>query len=612
MEELRIVLRELMDARANLNSAPPAQRGHPALSVAALNDHPDVVRLLLATGAAVNAPVEDGHHRGTTLWAVVRVGVAAGTSTLQILLQAKAAVNLGTHYEKETPLLAAVCHADNVVTVQALLQAKADLNLTDSRGQSALWRAARYGHTSSLRVLLQARAAVDQAEMYRGDTALLAAAQHGHRGCVRALLQGGAAVDQPGHWYGFDQERLTPLLAAADCGELEIVRALLQAKATVNVEDPDDLSALLTAVKCRHVGIVQELVRAKATANGESHYREAPLHVAVENDDCSIVQVLLQADATVHAMDFDGVAPLCKAAELGLTGTTRALLEAKAQVNYAGVNCNFATPLWNAAARGHSATVHALLKAKAFVNVPDAASTTPLWKASENGHVGVARALLEAKARVDYSDAQMCSSLLAAARGGRSVEVVHELLLAKADVDEPDIAGMTPLATAAFKGHVGVVKALLQARAAANAAAADMCNRSPLVCATLACHISNACVQAQSVPLWAAAPQHRADFLSCTADIVLALLEAKADVHAKADDKDRFPLWLAASHGHVEAVRVLLLFKAVASRVGRFGQTPVQVASARGHSKVVALLLAAQPTTGVAEGGPAKPARKRR
>ena len=74
-------------------------------------------------------------------------------------------------------------------------------------------------------------------------------------------------------------------------------------------------------------------------------------------------------------------------------------------------------------------------------------------------------------------------------------------------------------------------------------------------------------------------------------NIVNALLDAKADVHARDSGTRKTALHLASHKGHVDVASALLEFKADVNSDDRFGMTPLQYASERGHLNVVHALL---------------------
>ena len=71
---------------------------------------------------------------------------------------------------------------------------------------------------------------------------------------------------------------------------------------------------------------------------------------------------------------------------------------------------------------------------------------------------------------------------------------------------------------------------------------------------------------------------------------VRVLLEAGADVHARASYLDRTPLHWAATGGHVEMARLLLEAGADVNAVGNQGSTPTGLAVEGDHLELAELL----------------------
>jgi ankyrin repeat protein len=70
--------------------------------------------------------------------------------------------------------------------------------------------------------------------------------------------------------------------------------------------------------------------------------------------------------------------------------------------------------------------------------------------------------------------------------------------------------------------------------------------------------------------------------------VTTLLLDHGADVEAR--DDDHWTLHLAAFEGKVEAVGLLLMHGANVDALNKNGETPFQVASARGYEEIACLL----------------------
>ncbi len=119
--------------------------------------------------------------------------------------------------------------------------------------------------------------------------------------------------------------------------------------------------------------------------------------------------------------------------------------------------------LIEAARRGNAAEVERLLGDGASVTAADASGATALVAAAYGNHVDVARVLIEAGADVNAKDqTEQSAHLIATSEVGDDVELLELTLAHGADVTVTDGYNGTGLIRAADRGHVGVVKRLLE------------------------------------------------------------------------------------------------------------------------------------------------------
>jgi len=299
---------------------------------------------------------------------------------------------------------------------------------------------------------------------------------------------------------------------------------------------------------------------------------------------------------------------LLTAAGRGDLPAVNALLKAGADVNdakYTGSGST--TALMEAASNGHLEVVQALLAAKADANATQGRSSTDghtaLTLATMNGHLNVLQALLAAKA--DVNAGSRPALYVAATIGNR--EMAKVLLAAKPDLDRQDpwLGATALMQTLAPWGSGFAPPNQLQPSDSRWDIARLLVEAGANV---------NVMTRAGVTALMFAAQENSPRGL----EMVQALLAAHADVNGGCVCRTTAllpigsarhsgavgytALGLAASRGSVEVVQALLdantqraanAFVVVdAKQLG--GNTPLMLASARGRSDIVRLLLAAK------------------
>ena len=167
-------------------------------------------------------------------WAPLHLSVIGGHHiTTRTLLEAedwkgtsnsKAAVK--RHMSKFGDVLALATKKNFVIIVQLLVEAGVDLNHQDDQGETALYIAARMGHTECAEVLLKGschqKANTEMQEKSFGWTPLLVACVDGNLPVVELLIEAGADLERP------DMSGWTAKEHAALRGHIDIARRLVE------------------------------------------------------------------------------------------------------------------------------------------------------------------------------------------------------------------------------------------------------------------------------------------------------------------------------------------------------------------------------------------------
>ena len=396
---------------------------------------PEIVRLLVNTGAEVNAAAGFG---GST---ALHEAVAQGNSEIvQILVEAGADIE-AEGFMDQTPLSLA---AEEGVTeiMQILLGQGADNGTQEGEdkqapaiGSEALFNVIEKGDVETVRLLVEAGADVNAAEGFGGNTPLHEAVENGNAEIVQILVDAGADIEAEGFM------GRTPLGLAAEEGATEILQILLGQGADNGTPEGEDKQspaigseALFTAIKKGDVETVRLLVEAGADVNAaEGFGGNTPLHEAVEEGNAEIVQILVDAGADIEAEGFMGQTPLGLAAEEGATEIMQILL---------GQGADNGTP------EGEDKQTPVI-------------GSEALFTAIEKGDVETVRLLVEAGTDVNAAEGFGGNTPLHEAVEEGNTEIVQILVDAGADIEAEGFMGRTPLSLAAEEGATEIMRILL-------------------------------------------------------------------------------------------------------------------------------------------------------
>jgi ankyrin repeat protein len=430
-----------------------------------------------------------------------------------------------------------------------------DANERDDNGETRLIALAARGGSAEDVALLVAAGGEVAAVAEHGRSAMWAAAEQGHSDVIEALVRIGANCNQTDH---FNE---TPLWIASLSGHLRCVEVLLLQKADIH----------------------------KAMLDGST-----PLWIASGHGHSNVVNALLQGRADVSMANRQGASPLLMASQLGFSDVVDALLLAHANVNQ--VENTGATPLLQACQNGHLNVVRALLLAGAEVNKVDVRGVSPLLMASQLGFSSIVDALLTANADVETATKEDgATPLLQACQTGK-LKVVESLLRRGADVNRVDRFGATPLFYASQSGYTDIVDELLKDGICANVNKADIQGVTPVYisCQNGHPHVLNALLRARADLNKAKTDGATPVFIACQnghPHILDALLKARADPNKVTTD-GASPLHVACDQGQQACVEALVAAGVDLTSAFK-GRTPMDMASARGHSVITSFLQAA-------------------
>jgi ankyrin repeat protein len=234
----------------------------PLLYIAAENGNKDIVELLLAKGADVNAKTDRG----------------------------------------STPLHLAAFHNHRNV-LELLLVKGAQVNEKSDSGCTPLYSAAEKNSMDAAKLLIAKGAEID-ANAENGFSPLHIAAQNGYRGFVEILISRGAKVNAKSD-FGY-----TPLYLAVMKNHRDVANVLIGHKAEVNLKTSIGWTPLHIAVWENHRDMVEFLISKGADLNAKSKVELTPLHIAVKKSHGEMVTLLILSGADINAKDSNGWTPL--------------------------------------------------------------------------------------------------------------------------------------------------------------------------------------------------------------------------------------------------------------------------------------------------------------
>jgi ankyrin repeat protein len=294
-------------------------RGTTLLMYAAAIGSPEAVKLLLGSGADVNARND--------VEATALILGAGNPEKARMLVEKGADVNARSKLGRTPLMIAAGCDGCSA-TVKLLLDKGADPNAKDKegalpaaaaatvppngpgrrrrakQGETALTAASRADNSDSVRLLLAKGAGVDTTDG-EGYTPLAMAASNCNLPDVKMFLSKGANVNTANTAAGevkfgkIQLIQLTPLMLASSYCAPDVVQTLLDAGAKVNAADIRGMTPIQFAVssEAQNPAVVKLLLKAGADVNARSSVGETALDWAEKFGSKEVIAVLTAAGA---------------------------------------------------------------------------------------------------------------------------------------------------------------------------------------------------------------------------------------------------------------------------------------------------------------------------
>nr|XP_039254134.1 transient receptor potential cation channel subfamily A member 1 homolog [Styela clava] len=557
------------------------EEGVTALHLAAKNNHYDVCKKLISSGANVNIragesratplhyaarirpkkrllPSIDEEVAGTQIYATIPRQMSFDRETSVIMLLHSSGANINdVDIEGQTPLHSATIKG-NLPCVQQLLECQGvDVETKDGQGMTALHMAATHGYVDIVKALLG-----KGANLHSTDNDLMSplhfASADGNVESVRVILNK-ARESNPRQIkdmvYRVDAGRNTALHIAVGKGHLQVVMELLGLLAS-----PEDRKKMVSLTRSHgdtplhiasaqgHFEICERLVECGADVDSRNDSLATPLLLAAHHNNYEIADFLTSRGSDLETRDKDNLTPLLLACKQGHLETLSWLIEHGADCT--ATDKHDKTCLMLAVEDQRTAAVHELLKYDSILRLMDETdknSNGVLHIAARKGYLPIIKVLLDHGARIDSKNEDEATALHISAQFGQHITLRELLDHDKNTINAVDENANTALHLSAIEGHTKCVQTLIEH--GVNVALRNQRQMTPLDCA--------------SSKGWEST--------------VLALLQAQSAVNPIKGSRTT-PLHEACFHGHVQVVKVLLDWRADVGAKIADGRNPLDCA----------------------------------
>ncbi|XP_015921097.2 uncharacterized protein [Parasteatoda tepidariorum] len=472
---LEVVNLLLSSEKCSLNSM--TSEGNTALCLASENNYTEVARVLIKTGADVNA----GHP--------LMKAILDGYQEMCLILLQQNEIYSGKQFKGEIDKLLQIASFNGLERVVSYILHNKSLT-EDFSLEKSLFCAIECGYEDIVTVFLKHGADVNYIFKNNFTSTLHLAVKRGHSKITKLLLDEGADFNK------LDSKNRKPIEWAVWYGRLDHVKIFFQKKTTnVNAKVNGDYTLLHIAAECGHLDIVKFLISENASLRAVNGFSSKPIHLAAREGQLHIVKYFIQCDQTLlreHGCANMNV--LHYAAQAGQTDIVKYLIKKGININESGDNG--VRPIHLAAMFGFEEVIRVLLSNGAVYDCfHDIFHGTPLlltdsenikkfllmikeiFHSVKSNNVSNVKLLIDKGACIHAMDSDHATPLHYAAREG-STEIIQLLLEYKANPNAFGGQNVTPLHIASKYGKYEAAKLLLENGAIYNAMSTD--RKTPL------------------------------------------------------------------------------------------------------------------------------------
>ena len=489
-----------------------------------------------------------------------------------------------------TPLHTHAFNGNKKHLQDAILSREYDLNELDHTGRTPLIYSILVEQVDCFNLLLKHGADIEKPDS-DGRTALHWAAYQGNHKLVKLI------ISKCKNKTSRDKEGRTPLHLALSHDNLRVMNFILKEldRNEIDSEDNRGMTALGWSVYYERIDHINLLLRHGASVNVMDHEGRGILHWTSQNKDPTIIKLLLaEGYGEINFKDKDGRTLLHLAVGQGNMSIIEYLLSLKNVLINQEDNMK-RTPLHWAAVLGFTAIVELLLKCGADYMSPDNNGLRPLLYAVQNNKKDVVETMITTGRVTDEPDNEQRTALMWGALKGH-VDVLRVLLENRCgDINATDINHQTALHMSCRTGNFECVDLLIKHQADINVL--DKQDHIPLVyaCGSGHAHIvavllsQNDQMNLNRRDQEGRTPLHYSAMVD-RREIVNNLISHGLDPNVR-DNSGSPPLHIAAFSGNVHCMNVLLEHNALVNMQNNSGSTALHLACRSGNLDAVKLLV---------------------
>lgn len=387
----------------------------------------------------------------------------------------------------------------------------------------------------------------------------------------------------------------TPLHSAARSGYVDIMRELLEYSIDSNMVNRFGRTPLHLAAEYGNRAATKVLLEIGNNPNVADNHGRLPIHRACEAGNSLLLMHLIEFVSSTDALDTQGRAPLHVCAEYDHTDLVQLLLTTGVGVNTINQRSGEAA-LHIAAKFGHFATLNILIERGGDLELKDRIGQTPLHLALLRGHAEVSMSLLDAGADLSTVTARGQIPLFCAVTGGMDSRVIKRMLSSYRNIQALVKGFPHFVCESVSAGCEKQVIALLM-REGWSAFTKDQNGKSPL---SLALELERFAIAMQLLePVDAESPPVE-KYNECLVEMTLAgfaegvqqvLKYPAVNPEQKGGPYGQTALAVAAEHGMIEILQLLLDRNANPNAKDLDGYSPLMLALSNGHLEAASLLL---------------------